>query len=53
MGKNWTYQDQMNFESDIKDAILAETAYCGSAPQYKDLGEEDFYDFCDSFFQRF
>ena len=53
MNKNWTYKDQMMLESDIKDSILAGTAYCNSEPAYNDLEEVDFNEFCDSFFIEF
>ena len=53
MNKNWTYEDQMIFESDLKDSILAGVAYFNSTPRYDVLEEEDFNDFCDSFFEEF
>ena len=51
--KNWTYEDQMMLESDIKDSILAGAAYFDSKPNYEDLEEEFFDEFCDSFFETF
>lgn len=54
MSKNWTYEDQMIFKSDLKDSILTGAAYFNSTPNYNDLeGEEDFDDICDSFFEGF
>lgn len=53
MNKNWTYEDQMIFESDLKDSILAGVAYFNSTPSYDVLEEEDFDDFCDPFFEEF
>ena len=50
MNKNWTDKDQMIFESDIKDSILAGTVYFDSIPRYDDLEEVNFDDFCDPFF---
>jgi len=51
--KNWTYEDQMTLDSDIKDSILAGAAYFDSKPSYEDLEEEFFDEFCDSFFETF
>jgi hypothetical protein len=53
MNKNWTYEDQMIFESDLKDSILTGVAYFNSTPSYDVLEEEDFDDFCDPFFEVF
>lgn len=49
----WTYADQMNFEADVRDSILAETGYFRSTPQYDDMREVDFYEFCDPLFNEF
>ena len=51
--KNWTYEDQMMLDSDIKDSILAGAAYFDFKPSYEDLEEEFFDEFCDSFFEAF
>ena len=51
MGKNWTAEDQMIFESDIKDSINAGVAYFNTKPSYNDIKEIDFNEFCSSFFK--
>lgn len=53
MSKKWTYEDQMIFESDLKDSIMAGAAYFNTDPSYKDLEEVVFDEFCDSFFEEF
>ena len=50
MGKNWTYEDQMVFEADVRDSVVAAVAYFGGEPEYKDIEGVDFDEFCDSFF---
>lgn len=52
-GKNWTIEDEMMFESDLKDSIIAGAAYFNSHPSYCDLKEVDFDEFCDSIFKEF
>lgn len=48
---NWNYEDQMAFESDVKDSINAEVAYFHCNPSYNDIQEEkDFNECCYSFF---
>ena len=46
----YRYLKFLNFESDIKDSILAGTAYFDSIPRYDDFEEVNFDDFCDPFF---
>lgn len=53
MGKNWTVRDQLIFESDLKDSIIANPAYFSDDPAYKDLEGVDFDEFCDPFFKEF
>lgn len=53
MGKNWTIEDEMMFESDLKDSIMAGAAYFNSYPSYYDIEEEEYNEFCDSFFEEF
>ena len=50
MGKNWTIEDQMIFESDVIDSIAADVAYYDLEPSYNDYMEVDFNGFCDSIF---
>ena len=57
--KNWTYQDQMDFEMEIRDSVAA-TDYrkIGSRlyvmdTQYDDYKEEPWDEVCDSFFEEF
>ena len=52
-GKNWTIEDEMLLESEIKDSIMAGAAYFNSEPSYSDIEEVDFDEFCDSFFKTF
>ena len=55
--KDWTYADQMNFESDLKDEFYDEYRYRkqGSNLYVLDSNYIDFKEvddeFCDSFFQ--
>lgn len=51
--KNWTKEDQIIFESDVKDSVIAAAAYFNSKPNYNDIEEVDFNDICDSFFKEF
>ena len=53
MNKNWTYEEQMKFESDVKDSILATVAYYKTTPSYNDISKEEFNEFCDSLFEEF
>ena len=53
MGKNWTMMDQAMFESDVRDSILAEVTYFNSKPNYDDMEEVDFDEFCSTFYAEF
>lgn len=54
--KNWTYQDQMDFEMEIRDSVAAaDYRKIGSRlyvmdTQYDDYKEESWDEVCDSFF---
>lgn len=54
--KNWTYQDQMDFEMEIRDSVEAvDYRKIGSRlyvmdTQYDDYKEESWDEVCDSFF---
>lgn len=54
--ENWTYLDQMEFESDLRDSA-AEADYCKLGSKlyimdsiYSDLKKEDEDEVCDPFF---
>ena len=44
----WTYEDQMEFESDCKDSYFAAAAYTDDYPGYN---EEDWDGICDTFYE--
>lgn len=51
MKDDWKYEDQMIFESDLKDSIYAGAAYFNERPSFKDMEGEDTDEFCCPFFE--